>query len=63
MWWELEYGPSGLEGPIIITQLLVGWLLQLRQFGGYSWLQGRNAEVVLHNVFSCTAISKPFVFG
>lgn len=58
-----EYGPSGVEGPVIITQLLVGWLLKFRQFGGHSWLQGRDAEVVLHDIFSFTAVSKPFVFG
>lgn len=52
-----------MEGPVIITQLLVGWLLKFRQFGGYSWLQGRDAEVVLHDIFSFTAVSKPFVFG
>lgn len=63
MQWVLEYRPSDVEGPITITQLLVGWLLQLRQFGGHSWLQGRDAEVVLYDVFSCTAVRKPFVFG
>lgn len=55
--------PLGVASPLLAAELLVRRLLRLRQFGGGRRWQGRDAEIVLHEVLPLAAVGKPFISG